>query len=244
MSAIVWLEQQDAFPSPRFFVQDDPQLPEGLIALSASIDAQRLLAAYRLGIFPWYSAGQPVMWWCTSPRMVLPTKEFKVSRSLRKTIQQIITNPVWEIRVDTCFREVMTACSASKRNGQDGTWITSEIIDAYCALHAQGIAHSVEVWHNNILVGGLYGINLGQMFFGESMFTRVTDASKIALCALCQWCSSVHIDLIDCQQETQHLASLGAYPIPKTVFLNWLEEHIDLNPPQWNWNKTVLSAYN
>jgi leucyl/phenylalanyl-tRNA--protein transferase len=245
MTAIPWIElHSPLFPSPRTFVQDNPELPEDLIALSDSMDEQLLLAAYRQGIFPWYSEGQPVMWWCTSPRMVLDTSQINISDSLRKKLKQVLKNPAWEIKVDTAFREVITACAQSQRKDQDGTWITEEIIAHYAQLHEQGIAHSVETWLDGTLVGGLYGINLGTMFYGESMFRNVTDASKIALAALCAWCAEVHIDLIDCQQQTSHLQSMGAHPIPKDSFLDWIESHIDLPSPTWKWDKSVLCAYN
>jgi leucyl/phenylalanyl-tRNA--protein transferase len=244
MTAIQWLQTNSPFPSPRHFEQDDPELPDGLIAVSDSIDEYRLIAAYRLGIFPWYNKDQPVLWWCTSPRMVLETAKIKISRSLRKKIKQIQMNPQWEIRIDTSFQRVMESCATSNRKEQDGTWITAEIIDSYVQLHHLGLAHSVETWYQNELVGGLYGINLGKMMYGESMFTNVTDASKIALAALCAWCVEVDIQRIDCQQETSHLGSLGANPISKNEFLDWVESHIDLPAPSWNWNKSVLCAYN
>jgi leucyl/phenylalanyl-tRNA--protein transferase len=244
MTAIVWLDPEDPFPKPREFTQDDPQLPNGLIALSDTLDAKRLLEAYQQGIFPWYNEDQPVMWWCTSPRMVLEPQQIKISKSLYKTIKQRLLDPAWEIRIDTSFTEVMRSCANSSRHGQDGTWITPDIIEAYTALHHQGFAHSVETWHNHQLVGGLYCINLGAMVYGESMFTKVTDASKLALCALCAWCRTVGIGMIDCQQETEHLASLGAHPIPKGQFLDWIEQQVDLATPTWNWGKEVLYAYN
>jgi leucyl/phenylalanyl-tRNA--protein transferase len=245
MTAIPWIElHSPLFPSPRTFVQDNPELPQDLIALSDSMDEQLLLAAYRQGIFPWYSEGQPVMWWCTSPRMVLDTRQINISDSLRKKLKQVLKNPAWEIKVDTAFREVITACAQSQRKDQDGTWITEEIIAHYAQLHEQGIAHSVETWFDGTLVGGLYGINLGTMFYGESMFRKITDASKIALAALCAWCAEVHIHLIDCQQQTTHLLSMGAHPIPKDSFLDWIESHIDQPSPLWKWDKSVLCAYN
>jgi leucyl/phenylalanyl-tRNA--protein transferase len=208
------------------------------------MDEQLLLEAYRQGIFPWYSEGQPVMWWCTSPRMVLDTRQINISDSLRKKIKKVLKNSAWEIKVDTAFREVITACAQSQRKDQDGTWITEEIIAHYIELHQLGIAHSVETWFEGKLVGGLYGINLGTMFYGESMFRHITDASKIALAALCAWCVTVDIHLIDCQQQTSHLQSMGAHPIPKDSFLDWIEDHIDQPSPLWKWDKSVLYAYN
>ncbi len=245
MTAIPWIEpHRPLFPSPRTFVQDDPELPDDLLALSDSMDEHLLLTAYRQGIFPWYSEGQPVMWWCTSPRMVLDTRQINISDSLRKKLKQVLKNPSWEIKIDTAFRDVITACAKSQRKDQDGTWITDEIIEHYAQLNQRGIAHSVETWFEDKLVGGLYGINLGTMFYGESMFRHVTDASKIALAALCAWGVEVGIDLIDCQQQTSHLKMMGAHPISKDSFLDWIESHIDQPSPTWQWDKSVLYAYN
>jgi leucyl/phenylalanyl-tRNA--protein transferase len=176
--------------------------------------------------------------------MVLKCSEIKISHSLRKKMKQVLKNPLWEIKVDTAFTEVIQACSNAQRKNQQGTWITNEIVAYYSILNQQGFAHSVEAWFDGNLVGGLYGINLGKMFYGESMFMHVSDASKLALVALCAWCNEVGIQLIDCQQQTQHLSSLGAKPISKTEFLDWIDSQVDLPPPSWNWNKSVLCAYN
>ena len=244
MTAIPWIDESRTFPSPRRFIQTNPELPDDLLALSESMDEELLLSAYQQGIFPWYSDGQPVMWWCTSPRMVLNTAEIKITHSLSKKIKQVLKNPLWEIRVDTAFVDVIQACANAQRKNQQGTWITNEIISYYSILHERGFAHSVETWFEGHLVGGLYGINLGKMFYGESMFMHVTDASKLALAALCAWCNEVGIRLIDCQQHTQHLSSLGAKPISKIEFLDWIESQTKLSPPSWNWSKSVLCAYN
>jgi leucyl/phenylalanyl-tRNA--protein transferase len=243
MTAIPWLNAKSPFPSPRTFIQDDPELPDGLIAISESMDENRLLDAYRQGMFPWYSEGEPVLWWCTSPRMVLETACINISQSLHKKLKQVLKQSTWEIKVDSAFLDVIAACAQSQRKNQDGTWITEDIINYYYALHQRGIAHSVETWYEGQLVGGLYGINLGKMFYGESMFRHATDASKIALAALCAWCSSVGIRYIDCQQQTQHLSSMGAHPISKNDFLDWIESQIDLTPPTWLWDKSVLRTY-
>ena len=176
--------------------------------------------------------------------MVLNTAEIKITHSLSKKIKQVLKNPLWEIRVDTAFVDVIQACANAQRKNQQGTWITNEIISYYSILHERGFAHSVETWFEGHLVGGLYGINLGKMFYGESMFMHVTDASKLALAALCAWCNEVGIRLIDCQQQTQHLSSLGAKPISKIEFLDWIESQTKLSPPSWNWSKSVLCAYN
>lgn len=241
MTVTPWILDDEPLPSPKNAPSNDPNIPSGLIALTESISTQRLIEAYRQGIFPWYSRPGPVMWWCTSPRMVLETSKFKVSQSLKKTIRAVLLNPSWEIRVDCAFKEVIQACANSPRNGEVGdTWITPAIIEYYGELHQMGLAHSVETWYDGQLVGGLYGVNLGKMLYGESMFTRVNNASKLALAALCAWCVQVGIRYIDCQQETSHLASLGASPLPQDYFLNWLESQIDLPAPLWNWDKSVL----
>jgi leucyl/phenylalanyl-tRNA--protein transferase len=206
---IPWLHADDPFPPLKTALDD----PNGLLAASEDLSPERLLAAYTYGIFPWYSAGQPVLWWSPDPRMVLPTAEFKVSRSLRRAMQ----SGKFEIRVDTAFDTVMRAC-AEPRADQDGTWITDAICAAYGALHRRGYAHSVESWGDGELVGGLYGVAIGRMFFGESMFARETDASKVALAHLVHQLRAWDFPLIDCQQQTAHLASLGARPIPRSEF--------------------------
>lgn len=193
--------------------------PNGLLALGGQATPERLLDAYRQGIFPWSGPGEPLLWWSPDPRMVLFTDEFHASRTLLRTVRA----GRFEIRRDTAFRQVMEAC-AEPRPGQDGTWITLEILDGYCGLHAQGYAHSVESWQDGILVGGLYGVRIGRMFFGESMFARVTDASKVALVHLVEALRADGVPMIDCQQETEHLASFGARPIPRAEFARRLAE--------------------
>jgi leucyl/phenylalanyl-tRNA--protein transferase len=242
MTAIPWLNTESPFPSPRTFIQDDPELPDGLIAISESMDENRLLEAYRHGIFPWYSEGEPVLWWCTSPRMVLATDRINISQSLHKKLKQVLKQPAWEIKVDSAFLDVIAACAQSQRKNQDGTWITEDIINYYYALHKRGIAHSVETWHQGQLVGGLYGINLGKMFYGESMFRHVTDASKIALAALAAWCEQNQVEMIDCQQETAHLDSLGAAPISRDEFLAHLQVALNQTNIEipWKFDKQIL----
>jgi leucyl/phenylalanyl-tRNA---protein transferase len=166
-------------------------------------------------VFPWYGADQPVLWWSPDPRMVLPVAEFRLSRSLRKTISRFAVSPHCELRVDTALRRVIQACAGAPREGQHGTWIVPEMIDAYAAWPA---VHSFETWIDGELAGGLYGVSLGRMFFGESMFAKRRDASKIALAALVCFCRANGIDLIDCQQQTAHLASFGAREIPRLDF--------------------------
>lgn len=210
---IAWLNPDDPFPPPSDALLD----PNGLLCAGLELTADRVLNAYEHGIFPWYSEGQPVLWWSPDPRMVLYPRDFRLHRSLLKTLR----NTQYEIRTDSKFETVMRAC-ADPRPEQGGTWISETIIDAYCVLHESGYAHSVETWQGGELVGGLYGIALGRVFFGESMFVRRTDASKVAFAHLLAQLKRWDFELIDCQQDTQHLASLGAAPIPRRRFLDEL----------------------
>jgi leucyl/phenylalanyl-tRNA--protein transferase len=209
------LRATDPFP-PIELANDD-----GLLCAGADLSPQRLLDAYSRGIFPWYSGGDPILWWSPNPRMVLFTSEFRTSERLRRRVR----SGKFDVCVNTAFRDVMKGCAAP-RSGQDGTWITDEMIDAYSDLHRLGYAHSVETWRDGNLVGGLYGIAVGRMFFGESMFSRETDASKVALVALIEQMRRTNMPMIDCQQETGHLASLGARPIPRETFAEKLRELI------------------
>lgn len=197
--------------------------PNGLLAIGGDLSVTRLLTAYRQGIFPWFSHNEPVMWWSPDPRMVLFTGELKISRSLAKTLK----NNDFEIRFSTAFREVITACSKKTRLGQAGTWITQEIIDAYSTMHQEGYAISAETWLDGQLVGGCYGIKLGKMFFGESMFHEVTDASKVAFVHLVQVLSKDGVTMIDCQMKTSHLATFGAREITRKDFTQKLAELIN-----------------
>ncbi len=206
--------------------------PNGLLAAGRDLSAQRLIEAYTRGIFPWFSDGQPVLWWSPDPRMVLFVDEFKVSRSLAKTLRRLRTEGRWRVTKDQAFERVMRACAAP-RPDQDGTWITDAIVHAYCALHAQGLAHSVEVWSDGDLIGGLYGVGLGRMFHGASMFARATDASKVALAALVAMLRDADFRVIDCQQNTRHLASLGAREIGRSEFLHLVSTLTALPPPDW-----------
>lgn len=194
--------------------------PEGLLALGGDLSAARLLEAYRHGIFPWYSEGQPILWWSPDPRMVLFPEKLKVSRSLRKHLRR----GRFTVSIDTRFREVVCACAAQRRRGQRGTWITPEMVEAYTHLHELGYAHCAETWQEGQLVGGLYGVALGGVFFGESMFSRATDASKVALVHLVRQLERWSFRLIDCQIATAHLAGMGAEPIRRQVFLRHLDE--------------------
>lgn len=223
---IPWLEAADPFPP----VTEALKRPNGLLAAGGDLGLERLLDAYRHGIFPWYGEGEPILWWSPDPRMVLVPAELKVSRSLDKTLR----NRDYEVRFDHAFRAVMQAC-AEPREGQAGTWITAEMIEAYCRLHEAGWAHSVETWIEGELAGGLYGVGIGRMFYGESMFTRVRDGSKIALVHLVQHLERTHYRLIDCQMATSHLASLGAREIPRGEFVRRVTElvHYDVPPGPW-----------
>jgi leucyl/phenylalanyl-tRNA--protein transferase len=207
--------------------------PNGLLCAGADLSPQRLLDAYSRGIFPWYSEGDPILWWSPHPRMVLFPDELKVSRSLRKTLAK----GVYETRFDTAYRAVMAECAAP-RDGQAGTWIVPEMVDAYVRLHELGYAHSVESWEDGALAGGLYGILLGRVFFGESMFTRATDASKVALVKLVERLRTLGVRVIDCQQATGHLASLGAREIARRDFAQLLAESIQYPPTGSRWPAT------
>jgi leucyl/phenylalanyl-tRNA---protein transferase len=236
---IKWLEQGDPFPSVEAALPD----PNGLLCAGLELSATRVLAAYERGIFPWYNDGQPVLWWSPDPRMVLPIAEFKLHRSLKKTLR----NTQYEVRVDQNFEAVMRGC-AEPRPDQDGTWITDAIIAAYSELHRAGFAHCVECWIDDELAGGLYGIALGRMFFGESMFMRRTDASKIAFAHLVTQLARWGFELIDCQQETEHLASFGASPIPRKTFIAEVERliHSEAKVPrtgQWTFDEDLYSEW-
>jgi len=211
---IPWLTDIDDFPP----VAQAMRHPNGLLAASASVSSVRLLQAYRGGIFPWFNPGEPVLWWSPDPRMILMPEELKISRSFA----QVLRNHPYQVRTDTAFEQVMRVCAAP-RSEQNGSWIDEQMIAAYCELHRQGNAHSVEVWQGDTLVGGLYGVSIGQMFYGESMFSRVANGSKIALAHLCQRLLRVQPGacpaMIDCQMHTPHLASLGAREIPRNEFI-------------------------
>ena len=225
-AVIPWLDATDPFPPPTQALRE----PNGLLAAGADLSFERLVAAYRRGIFPWYSAGQPILWWSPNPRMVLVPDEFKLPRSLKKRLRRCD----YEVRTDTVFEAVMQGCAAP-RAGQSGTWITAEMIAAYCALHHRGIAHSVETWIEGELAGGLYGVALGRVFFGESMFARITDASKIALAHLARQLARWHYGMIDCQMTTAHLAAFGAREIPRERFLARLAELVECQPRTHAW---------
>lgn len=224
---LAWLERGDPFPS----VERALKNPNGLLAAGADLSLERLLEAYRRGIFPWYSAGQPPLWWSPDPRMVLECAGLKVSRSLSKSIR----NKGYEVRVDTAFPEVLRGCSAP-RQGEPGTWLGPDMSVAYARLHNAGFAHSFETWRDGELVGGLYGVALGRMFYGESMFSRATDASKVALVKLVEVLTRRGFPLIDCQVHTPLLESLGAREIPRREFLRALASLVNYPEAPMKWN--------
>jgi leucyl/phenylalanyl-tRNA---protein transferase len=212
--------------------------PNGLLAAGLDLSARRLLEAYSNGIFPWYSDGQPVLWWSPDPRMVLFIDEFRLHRSLARTLRKqhgfadAGDGRAWAVTMNRCFGDVIRRCAAP-RTDEAGTWITRDILQAYEALHRIGHAHSVEVWQGDALIGGLYGVSIGRMFYGESMFAGVSDASKVALASLVQALGGLGFRMIDCQQNTEHLASLGAREVPRAVFLGELARLIREPQPDW-----------
>jgi leucyl/phenylalanyl-tRNA--protein transferase len=224
---IIFLQDDSPFP-PLEFAQ---QTPNGLLAAGGNLTPMRLLDAYSRGIFPWYSAGDPILWWSPDPRMVLFPAEFRISHSLRK----VLRSRVFEIRSDTAFEAVMRRC-ASPRPGQDGTWIHEEMIAAYVELHRMGHAHSVETWLQGELVGGLYGVAIGRMFFGESMFSRHSNASKVALAHLAAQLLRWNFGMIDCQMNTAHLESLGAREVSRAEFRGRLQELVNYPDTDSPWH--------
>ena len=231
---LAWLERDDPFPAADKALRN----PNGLLCAGADLSVERLLAAYRQGIFPWYSAGEPILWWSPDPRMVLYCDELKLSRSLAKNMR----NKGFETRIDCAFASVIKACAAP-RKGAPGTWLGKDMQAAYLALHRAGHAHSFETWQEGRLVGGLYGVAIGRAFFGESMFSRATDASKVALAALVAELRARGFPMIDCQQRTPLLASLGAREIPRRQFLRRLAALVNYPELPGNWTvATNVSA--
>ncbi len=225
---------------PVFRLQENPTFPDprlaegnGLIAIGGDLCRERLVSAYSTGIFPWYSEGQPILWFSPDPRMVLLLDRFKISKSL----ERVVNSDRFEIKVDSAFTNVIQACSESPRKGQDGTWITRAMIKAYEDLHADGIAHSFEAYREGELVGGLYGVSLGGGFFGESMFYKERDASKVAFAHLVSFCKKRQFDFIDAQTPSDHLARLGATEIPRSQFLEMLAKTIAKESLVGNWNQ-------
>ena len=214
------------FPSPENAQSD------GLLAVGGDLSIKRLLMAYQLGIFPWYSEGQPILWWSPDPRLVLDPKDFRSSKALRQTLNK----GTFQVTFDQSFEKVIEACGQVPRKGQQGTWITAEMQEAYMGLHKLGYAHSVESWQNGRLVGGLYGVSLGRCFFGESMFFVETDASKVALATLVERLKDWGFHMVDAQVTTRHLMSLGAKEIPRREFLNRLEEALRFPTLKGSWS--------
>lgn len=233
MPPLPWLEPGTPFPAPsKAWGQDSPA--PGLLAAGQHLDDGQLERAYRQGIFPWYSAGQPVLWWSPDPRMVLDPQAFRLRRSLRQTLRRELARPGTALVFDRDFAQVIRRCGQQERPGQNGSWIVPEIVQAYTSLHQRGLAHSAELWQGDQLVAGLYFVALGQALFGESMFTTVRDGSKIALCLLVSVARYWGIRMIDCQQNTRHLASLGAREIPRARFLAHMQTAQSLPRIDWS----------
>jgi leucyl/phenylalanyl-tRNA---protein transferase len=223
---------------PVFLLSDRIEFPpsnlaseEGLLAVGGDLSQKRLLLAYRMGIFPWFSDNEPILWWSPDPRLVLYPSEIKISKTLKK----IIKKEAFKVTMDMAFNEVINQCARVRLQKNEGTWIVKDMIDAYCNLHESGFAHSVEVWHKGDLAGGLYGVSLGKCFFGESMFTRVSNASNVGLVKLVEHLKTLSFDMIDCQVATEHLTRLGARQIPRIRFLNQLEKSLKAPTQRGKW---------
>ncbi|MDO8463936.1 MAG: leucyl/phenylalanyl-tRNA--protein transferase [Gallionella sp.] len=230
---ISWLTSGAPFPP----VERALRLPNGLLAAGGDLSVARLLEAYRHGIFPWFNPGDPILWWSPDPRMVLIPGEFKISRSFAK----VLRNGAYEVRYDTAFEQVMRGCAAP-RDGHCGTWIHEDMIAAYCELHRMGYAHSVETWIEGKLAGGLYGVCIGRMFYGESMFSHASSASKISLAHLSRQLERWEFGMIDCQMNTPHLASLGASEIPRNEFIARLQELVNCAPiTHWKFDTDLFA---
>jgi len=210
------LPEQLVFPSP------EDAAPEGLLAVGGDLSPKRLLLAYQMGVFPWYSEEDPILWWSPDPRLILEPENLKVSKSLKR----IITKKEFSVTLDREFEAVIHKCATAKRK-DEGTWIVKEMIDAYIELHYQGFAHSVEVWEGEALAGGLYGVSIGKAFFGESMFSERSNASKVALVYLVSTLKTWGFSCIDCQMKTEHLVSMGAHEIPRHDFLKILKKSVE-----------------
>ena len=222
---IFYLSEKISFPPPHL------AQPNGLLAVGGDLSVKRLLLAYRLGIFPWFSHDEPILWWSPDPRLVLYPDEIRISKSLKKVIRK----KVFEITLDAAFPQVITACAHGRRRKGEGTWITEEMLDAYCKLHEEGYAHSAEAWCDGKLVGGLYGISLGRCFFGESMFTRISNASKVAFTALVLFLKKRAFEVIDCQVTTEHLIRFGAREIARKKFLAHLNSTLEAPTIRGKW---------
>jgi leucyl/phenylalanyl-tRNA---protein transferase len=238
-----WIDESTPLPPTHLALGPDSDAP-GLLAAGGRVTPQRLIEAYSQGIFPWYSQGQPVLWWTPDPRMVLQTAHFRVSRSLHKTLRRFLRDSACTVRFDSAFETVMHHCAQAPRQGQHGTWILPAMVDAYVQGHKAGFVHSAETWVGGQLVGGLYFVSLGRMCFGESMFAHQTDASKIALVALVAACRARGVPWIDCQQKTAHLASMGAFELPRATFEAHLHTHARGAPVQkWSYDEVALADW-
>ena len=226
---IFQLSDKIKFPPPHFAER------EGLLAIGGDLSLKRLMLAYKMGIFPWYSDDEPIIWWSPDPRLVLYPKELKISKSLKKFMKK----GIFKVTLDQAFENVIMECAAVRSENGEGTWIVDEMIEAYCRLHKAGYAHSVETWLDRHLVGGLYGVSLGKCFFGESMFMRVSNASKVAFVNLVQQLSRWSFDFIDCQVKTHHLINFGAREVPRKIFLNQLKKSLKKETlrGQWKFDK-------
>jgi leucyl/phenylalanyl-tRNA--protein transferase len=223
------LPDEIVFPSPELAEED------GLLAVGGDLSLKRLVLAYSMGIFPWYSDDSPILWWSPDPRLALVPGDLKVSRSLRQTIKK----GTYRTTFDNAFERVIRGCAESRREDEDGTWITEDMIRAYCRLHDEGFAHSVESWAGSELAGGLYGVALGGVFYGESMFTRKSDASKVAFVKLVQQLTEWKFRIIDCQVATRHLISLGAKEVPRSEFLRIVRKAIKVHTPHGKWSGPI-----
>ncbi len=219
------LSEEISFPSPLL------ASAEGLLAVGGDLSEERLLLAYQLGIFPWYSSGEPILWWSPDPRLVLFPSELHISRSLRKTIKKNL----FHLTIDQAFHQVMAECAAPRKGKASGTWIVPEMMMAYNRLHLSGFAHSVEAWSDNELVGGLYGVAIGRTFFGESMFSRVPNVSKVVLVTFVEYLKRRSFDMIDCQVRNEHLRQFGAQEIPRTRFMDLLAKSVQRPTDQGKW---------
>jgi len=223
---------------PVFLLTDKIEFPpphlaskEGLLAIGGDLSRERLLLAYRMGIFPWFSDDEPILWWSPDPRLVLYPNEIKISKTLKK----IMKKGLFKVTMDSAFVQVINQCAQIRIQNNQGTWILEDMIDAYCKLHESGFAHSVEAWYQGELAGGLYGVSLGNCFFGESMFTRISNASNVALVTLVEYLNTLSFDIIDCQLTTEHLLRFGAKEIPRAAFLNQLEESLKASTKKGKW---------
>lgn len=224
MIQIPYLQNELSFPPV------ESATPDGLLAYGGDLSPNRLLLAYKSGIFPWYNSSDPILWWSPDPRLVLFLDEFILRKSLKKRMKH------FEVRYDTAFAQVMQECGSISRDGQNGSWIIPEVIEAYGVLHDMGYAHSIEAWQDGKLVGGLYGVVIGKMFYGESMFAKVSDASKVAFASLIERLKKEGFEMIDCQIPSPHLKSLGAREISRKEFMKHLQNQIykDFAPGHWN----------